>query len=556
MALSVAAPSDDNCVMQGQQRSRTEGDRTAEGDFATRFPNQMKPSDAVMWDIEKDPVLRSTITAVAMLDREPDWDRFVERIDRASRLIPRLRQRVVIPPLRLATPRWVLDENFDLGYHVRRVRAPAPGGLREVLDVAQPIAMAPFDRARPLWEFTLVEGLDGGGAALIQKLHHSLTDGVGAVELALLMLDSERDPVEAVTMPDPPRLDRPGAVVSVSATAGDMLSWWARSMVRIPTTALSAAVSTVRKPVGTATATRDLVVSAAKVLAPMSAPEQEVLHTRTLARRFHIIEIPLAELKEAGRAASGTVNDAFLAAVIEGLRRYHRLQGAEVDELRVTMPVSLRQAGDDLGGNRFAPARFAVPANIDDPIVRMRRLGQIARDWQHEPALELTESLAYVLDRLPVRVTTALFGSMLKHIDTVVTNVPGLPARAYLAGAEVVREYAFAPTAGAAVNVALVSHCDLACIGIVVDTGAVSDEEQLVQSIVDGFADVVSVGGSASAKKASAKKASAKKVAASAKKASAKKAPAKKAPASAKKAPASAKKAPAKKGRARPNGAA
>lgn len=480
--------------MQGQPRSNDDGDRAAEGDFATRFPDHMKPSDAVMWGIEKDPVLRSTITAVAMLDRVPDWDRFLERIDRTSRLIPRMRQRVVIPTLRLGTPRWAFDETFDLSYHVRRVRVPEPGGLREVLDLAQPIAMAAFDRARPLWEFTLVEGVEGGGAALIQKLHHSLTDGVGAVELAMLMLDSERDPAEATAMPAPPRVHRPSTAQSVAGAAGNLLGWWTRSMVQIPTAAVSTAVSIIRNPVGTAASTRDLVVSAAKVLTPMSAPDQEVLHARTLARRFHTVEIPLVDLSAAGHAASGTINDAFLAAVIEGLRRYHRLQDVDVDELRVTMPVSLRQAGDDLGGNHFAPARFSVPANIDDPIERMQRLGQIARDWQREPALELTDSLAYVLDRLPVRVTTALFGSMLKHIDTVVTNVPGLPQTCYLAGAEVVREYAFAPTAGAAVNVALLSHCDTACIGIVVDAGAVTDEAQLVQSIIDGFDDVVSAG--------------------------------------------------------------
>ena len=133
------------------------GDQTNERD--ARFPPHMAPADAVMWDIERDPVLRSTITAVALLDRTPDWDRLRTRLDRASRMIPRLRQRVVVPPMRLGLPRWVVDPHFELDYHLRRVRTPGGGSLADVLAVAEPIAMDAFHRARPLWQFTLLEGL-------------------------------------------------------------------------------------------------------------------------------------------------------------------------------------------------------------------------------------------------------------------------------------------------------------------------------------------------------------------------------------------------------------
>src|SRR5207248_11186032 len=161
-----------------------------------RFDRRMSDADALMWAIEKDPLLRSTITAIAVLERAPDRERFTERMERASRLIPRLRQRVVASPLVPAPPRWVVDPNFDLRYHLRWVQAPAPGSLRTLLDLAEPIAMQGFDRARPLWEFTVVEGLADGKAALIQKLHHSITDGVGAIKIAMHMLDLEREPAE------------------------------------------------------------------------------------------------------------------------------------------------------------------------------------------------------------------------------------------------------------------------------------------------------------------------------------------------------------------------
>jgi hypothetical protein len=200
--------------------------------------------------------------------------------------------------------------------------------------------------------------------------------------------------------------------------------------------------------------------------------------------------MPLVDLSTAARSASCTVNDAFLAAVVEGLRRYHARHHLDLPEIRLTMPISLRHAGDELGGNRFAPVRFTVPASIDDPVVRMRRLGAIARRWRAEPALEASDAIAAVLDRLPAAVTTEVFGAMLKHVDAVVTNIPGIPSRSFLAGSELVREYAFAPPTGAAVNVSLLSHLDTACIGVVVDAAAVPDDQVLVACLVEGFDDV------------------------------------------------------------------
>ena len=88
-----------------------------------RYESRMSDSDALMWTIEKDPLLRSTITAVSLLDGPVDPDRFRDKVDRASRTIPRLRQRVVGNPYSLAPPRWEVDPNFDLGYHLRAVSA-------------------------------------------------------------------------------------------------------------------------------------------------------------------------------------------------------------------------------------------------------------------------------------------------------------------------------------------------------------------------------------------------------------------------------------------------
>ena len=461
------------------------------------FEQHLGASDAVLWDIEKDPVLRSTITAIALLDRLPDWDRLERRIHHGSVQVPRLRQRVMVPPLRLGPPRWVDDPHFDLGYHLRRVRAPKgrkPDAMRAALDVAQPLAMAPFDRARPLWEFTLVEGLAGGRAALIQKVHHTLTDGVGGIRLALMLLDDEADTPE----PEPlvPRAVSAGdgsafSLITTSiADRARLANHAASSMPRLATGALS---SFARQPVGSARDAVRMGRSVARLLRPVTDPCSPIMRERGLARRFEAFEVPFEGLRNAGHAVGGSVNDAFLAAVVGGLADYHRHHEVPLRELRFTMPINVRHEGDPLGGNRFVPARFAVPATVRDPGARIGVVGRVAHAWRSEPSLALTEPIAAMLDRLPVSLTTAIFGGMLKGVDAVVTNVPGLPSRCYLAGAEVVREWAFAPPSGAALSVALLSHVGVGCVGLTIDTASVPDPDVLTACLVAGFDEVLAV---------------------------------------------------------------
>ena len=462
-------------------------DGPTHGDLPTpRSQAAMAPADAVLWDIEADPLLRSTIVGVALLDRAPNWDRLCARMERVSRLIPRLRERVVDGPLGLVPPRWVADDDFDLVYHLRRARCPDPGDVRAVLDLAQPIAMAGFDRCRPLWEFTLVEGLADGSAALIQKIHHSLTDGIGGVELALLILDDRADTPEPV-MPPLPRVRPPSTAAEMAVRAtGDGIAT-ALDVVRGLPDFARAAVPNLG----------ELVPSVGRLLRPVAAPASPLMRGRSLTRRLNVFEVPLDGLRAAGKSAGGTANDAYLAAVIGGLSRYHAHHAVAVETLRVTMPVNIRSDADEVAGNRFTPARFAVPADIDDPADRMRAMGRRAREGRDEPANEFTDVLAGALGVLPRPVTIAVLGGMLRNIDLVCTNVPGIPQRSWLVGAEVQRWFAFAPTSGSALAVALMSFVGVACIGVITDSAAIPDPEVLTRFLEEEFAAVLAVGSAA-----------------------------------------------------------
>lgn len=152
----------------------------------------MSQSDLFSWNMERDPALRSTIVSVLLLDAEPDWDRLVRTIDRGTRLVPRLRERLVRVPFGLAPPKWAPDPDFDLLWHVRRAALPQPATLSAVVDFARTEAMTAFDPVRPLWRSTVLTGLDGGGCAVVLTVHHSLTDGIGGIRIATEMLDVDR----------------------------------------------------------------------------------------------------------------------------------------------------------------------------------------------------------------------------------------------------------------------------------------------------------------------------------------------------------------------------
>ena len=473
--------------------ARGDGRPSTGAHSTARFASHLNASDALLWTIERDPCLRSTIVAVSLLDREPEWARVRERIADASEVIPLLRRKVVAAPWRLAPPRWERDRYFDLDYHLRRAQIPEPGDLRALLDMAALIAMDAFDKDRPLWEFTLVEGMQGGRAALIQKIHHSVTDGVGGMQLARLILDGSRNPRQ-------PRLDRPIEQDADAGGLGSVADWLtenmhtASSLSRRGAQALPGIASrAVKNPLDPVASMARGVRSIGKLLAPVTEPLSPVMTGRGMSRWLDAFDVSLDEMRSAAHAVDGSLNDAFLAAVAGAMRLYHERHDAPVNALRVTMPINLRRDDDPSASNRFTPARFAIPVATVDPEKRMKELGALARNWRHEPSLPLTEVIAGGLNLLPAAATATVFGSMLKAIDFVATNVPGLERPAYLAGAKLTHEYAFAPPSGSAFSVALMSHLDRCCIGLNADTAAVPDPDVLGACMREGFDEVIAV---------------------------------------------------------------
>ena len=395
---------------------------------------EMNALEALMWRAEADPRLRSTICSLELLDTTPDWDRFLAAVDWATRLVPRFRQRVVEPALGLGHPAWVVDRDFDLHYHARRVRLPGDADWDGALRLAEQLAMVPFDRSRSPWEAILIEGLPDGQAAFLLKLHHATTDGLGAVQLLAMLHSTRRE-----SNPDKPQ---PAPLPAERTTPTDVLARQVERDVRgLPAT----------------------------------------------------LDVPFASLRAAAKSVGGSLNDAFLAAVLGGYRRYHEELGVPVDRIPFAMPISVRRADDPDGGNRFVGARFAGPVSIADPSARMRAIGAMVIRARAEPAVAALAHMAPVLSRLPGPVISQVAGNLTKANDLQASNVPGLTEPRYLAGAKILKAYPFGPLPGCAAMITLVSHLDGCCIGVNLDPAAITDVPRFERCLREGFDEVLAV---------------------------------------------------------------
>ncbi|MBV7707770.1 wax ester/triacylglycerol synthase domain-containing protein [Nocardia nova] len=448
--------------------------------------SHLSQSDLFSWSMERDAILRSTIVSVVMLDAEPDWERLVQAIDRGTRVAPRFRDRLVALPAGLAPPRWEADPDFDLSWHMRRVALPAAVDRTAVFEFARVEAMTAFDPVRPLWQVTVLGDVTGGGSALVLKVHHCLTDGLGGIQLANEIVDFTRAGGEPRPDPEPAPESRGGLLDIVGwnwAVGSELLRGGLAHVLPLARHAITHPLGTVRDGVA-------LAVSIGKLARPVVDTLSPVMTKRGLARQLSTVDVPMEPLRRAAHSVGCTVNDAFLAGVVLGLHRYHELHDGQVERLRVTMPVSVRKADDPIGGNRITLVRFALPADITDPALLMPVLDGIVVGWRHEPAIPYSAAVAATLNRLPVAMVTA----MLKHVDFVASDVPGSPVPIFIAGAAVERMYAFGPTIGTAFNVTLISHIDTCCVGINADSAAVPDVDVFTDCLGEGFRAVLAVG--------------------------------------------------------------
>ncbi len=451
---------------------------------------EMNAFESVMWRMEADPALRAATLSCEQLDTIPDWPRFVAAHEWAVRMAPRFRQKVVEPALGLGVARWAEDPYFDLRFHLRRQRLPEGAGFTELMDAVAQFYMIPLDRARPPWEIVLFEGLPDGKALYTLKMHHSVTDGMGVMQLLGRLHSRTREP-----SPDKPRpeFDAGGQLDALGAllrqVRGDVSS--------VPGLVVDAATGTLRRladPVGAVRSGVGYARSLGRVLKPPVGTESALLARRSMTMGLGAIDVPFADFKAATKAAGGSLNDGFLAALMGGFRRYHEAMGAEVAEAMPTsLPVSVRKADDPEGGNQIVTVRIAGPLAERDPVQRIARIRELVGGSRTEPAATVVEVVAPALARLPGTVLAQVTGQMTKHNDVMASCVPGLGDGFYLAGAAVERFYGYGPLAGGATLITFVTHGGVGCVGVGYDAASVTEPQIFLNCLVEGFDEVLAL---------------------------------------------------------------
>ena len=233
-----------------------------------------------------------------------------------------------------------------------------------------------------------------------------------------------------------------------------------------------------------------MAASVYRTMRPVNRTGSPLMRKRSLSDGSACWRFRFAQLRAAAHHGDGALNDAFVAGVAGGLRRYHEEHGVTVGDLHLTMPMSLREEGDEMGGNRITMMRFDVPVGVADPAERIRQIHERTGKVRHEKSLPYTQWIAGALNMMP----RWYIGSILRNVDFLCSDVPGIPVPVFLGGARVVTQYGFGPTIGSAVNVTLLTYVDVCTLGIDVDTGAIPDYDVFFESLVAGFDEVLALG--------------------------------------------------------------
>jgi diacylglycerol O-acyltransferase len=478
------------------------------------FGRHMSDQEALMWNIEKDPWMNPSGALLTLLDQPADFELLVRRIRYGLARLPRLRERVVPGLGRLSPPVWATDSDFELDYHLRPLRLPAPGSKRQLLDLVTRLYEEPYDRTRPLWMFYVIDGLEDGSGALFIKQHHSVADGIGALRMAEVYTDLERTP------PPPPAVDLDQVfAAAIAAERGELLDAGADVSDSIIDTAVRTVTHNLRRQQGIA---RRAAGDAVRLVTdPLRLPRALIgavdqvrstldstgagrgIHAsaplwtnRSRRRHLETLRLGLEEAKAAAKALGGSVNDLFVTGAVLGALAYHDQRDIPVVALNMTFVVSTR-ADRAMGGNAFTPVPFQVPG--DGALSPEERFRQI-RDLMAERRRGVRgggamSAIAGIANLLPTSVTTRFARQQASRIDLATSNLRGAQFPTYIAGAAVVAGIPLGPVAGTAANLTTISQNGCLDMGLLVDPAAVGDPPGLARNIDDGYRDLLAAGG-------------------------------------------------------------
>jgi WS/DGAT/MGAT family acyltransferase len=391
-------------------------------------------------------------------------------------LVPKLRQCPSPGFLGEAPPVWLDDPNFDISAHVRVGRLRPPGTEEELWQLCANAMRVPMDRTRPLWDLTFVEGLTEGRVALVERLHHSMADGLAAAELATVLLDLS---------PECAIADKSGPPWSPSARP-PMWRAAADDLLRLGTLPLRVSrwsMESIRHPVRRTRELTDLCRAAGTIATPqILSPPCSLNRTITSSRSLAIVRLPLEQVHDVASAFDATINDVLLTTVAGGVRRLLDSRGelAESDEIQALVPVGL--TGEEVRGlkNGVSALFVRLPIGIEDPVEVLRKVSEVVGEDKRRHQALAAATFLRLLEPIPqaLLATGVGFVHCQPFFNLIVTNVPGPPMPLYALGAKLLEAFPILPLAGnQSLSVAALSYEGQLSLGVLYDPETCPDAD-------------------------------------------------------------------------------
>jgi diacylglycerol O-acyltransferase len=441
---------------------------------------------------QEGPASHMHIGAVLVFEGPPPaFEDYLRHVAGRLHLVPRYRQKLATPPFQTGRPLWIDDPDFNLEYHVRHTALPEPGGEEQLFLLAARIASQRLDRARPLWESWLVEGLEGDRFALIFKTHHSLVDGVSGVDLATVLLDLERRPPPEGD-PEPWRAHR-------EPSSADLVLAGARGFLGTGVHLLERALEAAADPAGTVAKVAEAAEGIGELVWAILNPAPETPLNVEIGphRRFAVARHELDAYREIKNQLGGTVNDVVLTVVAGALGRWLDSRGVRTPglQLRALVPVSVRTDKQrHTLGNQLTAMRGPLPVYIADPVARLRYISRAMDGLKESKQAVAASTIARVNNLAPptilAQASRLQFSTRLFNL--LVTNIPGPQFPLYVLGRELKDLFpvAFLP-AHHALAVAIMSYNGGIDYGLLGDYDAMYDLDVVKAGIDQALAELL-----------------------------------------------------------------
>lgn len=458
------------------------------------MPDRLTALDANFLFLEQ-PSVHMHVAGVSILDpsTRPDgrltFEDLAGLIQQRIHLVPRFRQKVSFVPFNAGRPVWVDDPHFDIGFHLRRAALPAPGGRRELADYVQRVCSRPLDRSKPLWEMYLIEGLEDGHVAILNKAHHAMIDGMSGIDIATVMFDFTPEPrhIEAEAEWDP--APEPGSRDLFVGAITEQITHPVKTAlqnVAVATQAPQFALGRIGQMIG----------GFASLIAAGAPPKSPFNVTIGPNRRFSMAEVLVSDAKLIKNALGGTVNDVVLAAVAGALNRLLRNRGISTSgmTLRAMVPVSTRDESQRMAmGNRVSSIFVDLPIGAPDAPSRLRKITASTKDLKSSHQAVAAGALMGIGSWAPPTLhgLAARLVARQRFVNLVVSNVPGPQIPLYLAGARQLVTFPIMPLGDrVALSVAVTSLSGVMGFGFTGDWDAVPDIDQLAEGVLASIEDL------------------------------------------------------------------